>query len=625
MTSHLERRERRAGLIRESGSMQQALEAGTIEQFQDVTLSEALVLGLLNQGVRRYVGVFGHGSTDIAEVLRTYQQAGLLRVFNVRHETEASHAAAQLRWQYGERAAVITSIGPGALHAFAGSLVAQSNGLGVYYIFGDETTHNEGPNMQQIARREQDLFLRLTSTMGGAYSLGTPEAVFTALKWGYNSVFSPAREEPFFLLLPMNVQGQIIKGMNLAELPLSTQIASEIPADKASCTAAAEIIRRYRRITLKVGGGARTLQPDVLARFLDLSGAVYVHGPQVPGILPDSHERNMTVGGSKGSISGNFAMENCELAIIIGARGVCQWDSSGTAWRTTREIININTRLEDAMHYNRSFPLVGDCTTVLRQLNAILEGGAAATRDDWHILCQRKRAEWDDFRQKRIDNPLIYDSKWGRQLLTQPAVLDRAIRFADSREAVKIFDAGDVQANGFQLVRDYQPRRTFTDTGSSYMGFAVSALLASAMSESPDYSIAFTGDGSFLMSPQILLDAVQFNVRGMIVLLDNRRMAAISGLQTAQYGADFATDDQVNVDYVQLARAFTGVSAFGGVETLAELDDALSAAYQYDGLSIVYVPVYSGPDDLGGLGVFGSWNVGNWCDQVQSEKHRIGL
>lgn len=625
MVTHIDARELRARKIRENETLKNALDNEEIEQFQDITLSEALVLGLLNQGVKTFVGIFGHGSTDLAEVLRTYQQEGLLRVYNVRNETEASHAAVQLRWQYGERAAVVTSIGPGALHAFAGSLVAQSNGLGVYYIFGDETTHNEGPNMQQIARREQNLYLRLTSTMGGSYSLGTPEAVFTALKWGYNTLFHPAREAPFFFLLPMNAQGQMIEGMNLAELPLPVAVAREIPADQSHCNAAVEMIRRYHRITLKTGGGARTLNPKVLARFLELSGAVYVHGPQVPGLLPDSHARNMTVGGSKGSISGNFAMENCELAIIIGARGVCQWDSSGTAWRATSEIININTRMEDALQYNRTLPLVGDGTTVLRQLNAILETDRTESREDWAALCGRKRKEWDVFRQKRIDIRSLHDAKWDRTLLTQPAVLDRAIRFADARDAVKIFDAGDVQANGFQLVRDSQPGRTFTDTGSSYMGFAVSALLASAMVETPVYSVAFTGDGSFLMSPQILVDAVQFNLHGMIVLLDNRRMAAISGLQTAQYGVDFATDDQVEIDYVQMACSVKGIAAFGGVETLEDLDRVLAAAYEYDGLSFVYVPVYSGSDELGGLGAFGDWNVGNWCKQVQKEKHRIGL
>ena len=55
-------------------------------------------------------------------MLRVYEAAGLVTTYPVRHETEASHAATALRWVTGEKAAVVTSIGPGALQAMAGSL-----------------------------------------------------------------------------------------------------------------------------------------------------------------------------------------------------------------------------------------------------------------------------------------------------------------------------------------------------------------------------------------------------------------------------------------------------------------------------------------------------------------------
>jgi thiamine pyrophosphate-dependent acetolactate synthase large subunit-like protein len=436
------------------------------------------------------------------------------------------------------------------------------------------------------------------------------------------------REGPFFMLLPMIVQGKIMENMNLKELPVPARFPSAARADKDGCRAAVDLIRQYSRITVKAGGGARNIDPPVLSRFIELSGAVYVHGPQVPGLLPGNHERNMTVGGSKGSISGNYAMENCELLIVLGARGVCQWDSSGTAWKNTQQIININTRWEDALQYNKTLPLLADCGEILKQLNSIMEEreeNIVSGKQEWISRCKLKRKEWDEFRQKRFNNPVLQDDKWGSALLTPTAALDQIISFADGKKAVKIFDAGDVQANGFQLVRDNVPRKTYTDTGSSYMGFAVSALLAYAMAEEKEYSIAFTGDGSFLMNPQILLDAVQFGVQGMIVLLDNRKMAAISGLQQAQYGKEFATNDSVEVDYLQLAAAFKGVASFDGGSSINQLNQALESGYQYKCLSLVSIPVYSGDHELGGLGAFGNWNVGNWCESVQQEKHRIGL
>jgi 3D-(3,5/4)-trihydroxycyclohexane-1,2-dione acylhydrolase (decyclizing) len=123
------------------------------------------------------------------------------------------------------------------------------------------------------------------------------------------------------------------------------------------------------------------------------------------------------------------------------------------------------------------------------------------------------------------------------------------------------------------------------------------------------------------MNPQVLLDAVEHGARGSILLLDNRRMAAISGLQEAQYGHDFRTHDTVAVDYLRLASAVPGVKALSGGTSPEELRAALHEASRHPGLSLLHVPVYYGPDPLGGLGAYGVWNVGNWCEDVQARYH----
>ena len=210
-------------------------------------------------------------------------------------------------------------------------------------------------------------------------------------------------------------------------------------------------------------------------------------------------------------------------------------------------------------------------------------------------------------------------------MLTQPAVIKAATDWARENDAVTIFDAGDVQANGFQIVEDDRLGRTFTDTGASYMGFAVSALLSTALAAKPFYGLAMSGDGAFTMNPQILIDGTEHGATGCILLLDNRRMAAISGLQNDQYQAVYATSDSVDVDYVAWASAIKGVLAMSGGRSTASLVEALDRARAHDGLSLIHVRVYSGADPLGGMGVFGRWNVGNWCVDTQALRHTIGL
>jgi 3D-(3,5/4)-trihydroxycyclohexane-1,2-dione acylhydrolase (decyclizing) len=613
----------RARAIRAHRTLENALAAGALPPVVDVTTAEALILGLLRLGVTKYLAIFGHGNTALGEVLRVYQEEGVARVFQCRNEVAMAHAATALRWHYGETPALLTSIGPGALQALAGSLTSASNGVGVWHIYGDETTHGEGYNMQQIPKREQHLFGRLTGVMGESFTLYDPESLRDCLRRGAVRVYHPYRAGPFYIQLPLNVQPKRIPRLNLAAMPERSESDRVGPLDDGPYAAAADLIRRHRRVVVKVGGGARP-HPAAIGALLNATDGVAALSPGALGVLPDAHPRNMHVGGSKGTMSGNYAMANADLLIAVGSRAVCQADCSGTGFEKAEAVININGDPADATHYNRTIALVGSIDAVVERLVAVLEkGGRSSARHaaPWLSACAEQKARWRALRDERCAAPPLDDPVWGRPVLTQPAALGIVDAFARRVGAVKYFDAGDVQANGFQVVADDTPDQTFTDTGASYMGFAASALLASAIADEGRYCIALAGDGSFLMNPQILVDGIAHGVRGAVVVLDNRRMAAISGLQTDQYGCDFATNDSVAVDYVALGAAVQGVNAlFGGFDR-TRLEAALERAHDHDGLSLIHVPVYWGSDPRGGMGVYGRWNVGDWCDEVQDRYH----
>ena len=586
-----------------------------------LTLSEALVLGLLRQEVKAFFTVLGHGSTELGEVLRIYQEVGLVKVYGVRSEIEASHAATSLRWVTGEKAAVVTSIGPGALQALAASLVPASDGIGVWYLFGDETSEDEGFNMQQVPKHEQGLFLQLAATMSRAYTLHTPLALSIALQRGAAMVDHPYRAGPFYLLMPMNTQAAWLPDFNLNELPEVCPVS--LGAAEGDYAQAAKWIRVAEHIIVKVGGGGRTAGPE-LASLLEQSGGVLVHTPRATGCIPYAHPQNMGVGGSKGSLPGNYAMENADLLIAVGTRSVCQSDCSRTGYPNVQRVININADLDDATHYHRTLALVGDVRRTLEKLNQAFSpnGGDKA---EWQAACAVRKTEWQALKAERENHPILKDDYWGEPVLTQPAAIKIATDWAKVQGAVCFFDAGDVQANGFQIVEDERPGQTFTETGASYMGFAVSAILATGVASKPFCALALTGDGSFTMNPQILIDGAQHAARGCILLLDNGRMGAITGLQEAQYGAGFATWNTFQVDFLAWARAVPGLLALEGGHTPETLRTALERAGKHQGLALIHVPVYFGPDPLGGMGVYGRWNVGNWCEDVQKLRHEIGL
>ncbi len=618
--------EARAAWLRQAGGLEAAIEAGRLSAPVTLPLAEALVLGLMRQGVCKFLAVFGHGSTALGEVLRVYEHAGLVRCWQFRNEVEMAHAGTASRWIYGETCAVVTSIGPGALQAMAGSLAAASNGIGVYHLYGDETTHGEGYNMQQIPKPAQGVFGQITALMGHSYTLHSPAALRDALRKGAGAVFHPWKAGPFYLNLPLNTQPAPVT-LRLDSLPVRPRFAAQVPVGDAPFEEATKLIAESSRVAIKAGGGARQFSTEV-RRLAELSGAVVVESPGSPGVMPDAHPQNMHVGGSKGSISGNYAMEEADLLIVIGSRAVCQSDCSGTGWPNVRYVINVNADPQDVQHYNRTVALQGDAGAVIARLCEALRrahvpvGGAKA---EWLAECLNKKLEWQDFKRRQFEAGPLDDPAWGMKILAQPQAIKVAIDFCRSVGALKIFDAGDVQANGFQIVEDEGPGETFTETGASYMGFAVSALLASAIADTGRYSVAFTGDGSFMMNPQVLIDAVEHGVHGTILLFDNRRMAAISSLQEAQYGCDFRTSDGVVVDYAAMAASVAGVRALNGGTTPESLTEALRKAHAHKGLSLVHLPVYYGSHQAGGMGAYGRWNVGNWCDDVQARYRNMAI
>ncbi len=72
----------RARAIGKAGGMTNLLKPDTLPPVLETTLSEALVLGLLKQGVTQFYAIFGHGSTDLGEVMRIYSEERAITVIN---------------------------------------------------------------------------------------------------------------------------------------------------------------------------------------------------------------------------------------------------------------------------------------------------------------------------------------------------------------------------------------------------------------------------------------------------------------------------------------------------------------------------------------------------------------
>ena len=150
----------------------------------------------------------------------------------------------------------------------------------------------------------------------------------------------PYKAAPFYIMLPINTQPQKFL-LSISTLPKKNDVPKVAPSKTEDFSKAIEIIRNRPRLIIKAGGGTRDHYLAV-RQLSGLLGIPVVLSPGSTGVLEDSDRLNMHVGGSKGSISGNFAMENADGVIMIGSRAVCQADCSGIGYPKASEVINLS-------------------------------------------------------------------------------------------------------------------------------------------------------------------------------------------------------------------------------------------------------------------------------------------
>lgn len=578
-----------------------------------MTVADAMAAFLAANGIQYVFTVGGHGNTPLLEALAPYAKQGKIRVVDVQHEAIAAHSATALKWMHGIESAVITSIGPGWFNTLLAQNTAMSNGYGYLIIAGDKTTAYEGPNMQQILRDGQFGFVRAAEAVSKkAYTIVDPKNIYTVMREALAKTREPGSAGPVNVFVPMNLQSaKHAYNLDLLHRAQPLPVSGMRPAAAALSAAVAEILR-HKRIAIRVGGGAVGAGAEI-KEFASMVGAAVVMGPVAMDAVESSFEWNVGPGGSKGSISGNAVCEKATLLVNAGGRGVCQSDCSGTLYVAATNFININLNSVEALRYD-GLPLTGDVKAVLRDLIDALVTHKPQPCPEWRGEVAAVRAEWKTYLAGFYAHPVI-DGK-----LTQPAAIKAVDDHVNSHRGIRIFDAGDVQAHGFQIASHFGTKTYLSDTGNSCMGFGISAAFGLGLIHDGAYPVAFTGDGSFLMQAQAIRDMVKHRANCTVVVFDNQAMGAITALQWAQNFAPFATEDPAGVpavDFVKLAESM-GCAGFRAGATIDSLVECVDRAHKHNGPAVVDVKVYFGKHQYGALGAFGRWSVGPWSETVES-------
>ena len=174
-----------------------------------------------------------------------------------------------------------------------------------------------------------------------------------------------------------------------------------------------------------------------------------------------------------------------------------------------KHVININGDFADALHYNNTTALAGDISAVIERLCAHLKG---ATREQGRMAeglrGKEGRMVGVQARAFRSERRPTTRSGNAQCCISQPQSSSLPILPRASTPPSSSMPA-TCRPTASRSSRTTEPAIPSPKPARLIWALPASALLASGIAEKPRYGIAFTGDGSFMMNPQILIDAVE--------------------------------------------------------------------------------------------------------------------
>jgi acetolactate synthase-1/2/3 large subunit len=274
----------------------------------------------------------------------------------------------------------------------------------------------------------------------------------------------------------------------------------------------------------------------------------------------------------------NYAITEADLLIGIGVRFDDRVTGKLSSFASKAKIIHIDVDpAEIGKNKLVDCPIVGDAKNVLSGIVAELrKTGAEPTTDAWVKVVD----EW------RKQFPLHYGPGSPETLYPQ-YVVQRVSELTKDRDTVLCTEVGQNQMWACQYYTLRKPRSWVSSGGLGTMGFGFPAAVGAQAGRPNALVVDVAGDGSIQMNIQELATAKLNGFPVKIVILNNGYLGMVRQWQELFYGRRYSASvlPQDVPDFVKIAEAY---GCFGvRVTSPLELDDALKAAFDFDGPAIV--------------------------------------
>ena len=505
--------------------------AKTAEQPSPKAGAQIIVDTLVEEGADIIFGYLGGVVLPLFDKL--YDSP--IKVIVPRHEQGGCHMADGFARASGKVGVVVTTSGPGACNLVTGLATAMMDSVPLVALTGQVRTDLIGNDAFQEA---DTTGITRPVTKYNCIVKDVKDLARTIKEAFY--LASTGRPGPVLVDIPVDIEFAKYKadGTEKMELPGYRVKTKGHPGQIA---AAAKAINESEKPVVYAGGGIISANAAEELTKLALKANLPVTMTLLGlGSYDQRRAESLDMLGMHGTAYANYAVQECDLLIAIGARFDDRVTGQVKTFAPHAKIIHIDidpASISKNVHVD--IPVVGDARNIITEL---IEKVESKPRKEWF----RKIAEW----KKKY--PLRYDNNTAN---IKPQYVIEEIYNQTKGEAIITTGVGQNQMWSAQFYRFSRPRQFISSGGLGTMGYGLPAAIGAQIAKPDSLVIDIDGDHSFNMTMTELATAVEHGLPIKVCIINNGYMGMVRQWQELFYNRRYSCTKLANPDYATVAIA----------------------------------------------------------------------
>ena len=472
--------------------------------------ADAVVECLVREGVEV---IFAYPGGSSLELHQSLARSGKLRVILPRHEQGGGFAAEGYARATGRVGVCMATSGPGATNLVSAIADAYMDSIPLVAITGQVYSKYIG----KMAFQETDIYGLTLPIVKHSYLVLDVHDLPRIFKEAFHLAKS-GRPGPVLIDIPKDMQQAKFTPVYPSGVEFrSTYATATTHADDEQLRQIIQMIGEAKRPMLYVGGGIISAGAhQELLSFAERTNIPVATTLMGVGAFPETHRLSMKWFGMHGSAYGNWAVDQSDLLLVLGARFDDRITGDVHKFAAHAKIVHIDI---DASEHNKNkrvnYTICSDLKHAIGRMNELMVAQKFAAPDTkvWH----GQISEW------RRDNPFRYETS--PHIQPQEAV--RTLFELTRGEAIITTGVGQHQMWAAQHYNFAEPRRFISSLGLGAMGFGYPAAVGAKVACPDRQVIDIDGDGSFLMNVQELATARIEKIAAKAMILNNQHLGMV--------------------------------------------------------------------------------------------------